>query len=184
MKFDRQISLGKILFMGAQTNARSGLIRRLGRCGLRIQLLLFLALHIAAIALFAAGFLLTKIELPNVSSCTAQSSTSPPDSPPQQHLGGPASPAACPTPLVQRTVWLIIDALRWDFVAGNKSAGASHMGHMPILHQLAAEAVRTPTGSLHTAQHALLMCILSACRVMQHSLLALWQTLQQPPCSG
>ena len=135
--------------MGAHTNG-SGWIRRLGRCDLRIQLLLLLALHIAAIALFAAGFLLTKIELTNVSSCTAQSSTSPLDSPPQQHLERPAFPAACPTPLVQRTVWLIIDALRWDFVADNSSAGAPHMWHMPILHQLAAEAVRTLTGSLHT----------------------------------
>lgn len=170
--------------MGARPIASSGLIRRLGRCGLRIQLLLLLALHIAAIALFAAGFLLTKIELPNVSSCTAQSSTSPMNSPSQQHLKGPAFPAACPTPLVQRTVWLIIDALRWDFVAGNSSAGAPHMGHMPILQQLAAEAVRMLTGSLHTAQHAHFMCILSACRVMQHSLLASWQTLQQPRCSG
>ena len=174
----------RFLFMGAQTNGKPGLLRRLGRCGLRVQLLLFLALHIAAIALFAAGFLLTKIELPNVSSCTDQSSTPPLDSPPQQHLGGPAFPAACPTPLVQRTVWLIIDALRWDFVAGNSSAGAPHMGHMPVLHQLAAEAVCTLNGSLCTAWHALLMCTLSACRVRQHSLLALWQTLQRPRCSG
>ena len=83
--------------------------------------LLFSILHLIALGVFATGFLLTRIELPSRSL--------------------PADSLACnPEPPVRKLVWIIIDALRWDFVSS--SAGSSNqLGGMPILQDIANAAV-------------------------------------------
>ena len=86
--------------------------------------LLFSILHLIALGVFATGFLLTRIELPSRSL-------------PADSLQG----QACnPAPPVRKLVWIIIDALRWDFVS-NSTGSSNKLGGMPILQDIASAAV-------------------------------------------
>lgn len=93
----------------------------------RLGPLLLLTLHTAALALFTRGFLLTRVHL-------AQRNSDPPT----------ASPSPPP---YDRVVWLMIDALRYDFVVADgryrcpPDAAVCHQGHMPYLSSLAARTV-------------------------------------------
>lgn len=95
----------------------------------RLGPLLLLMLHVTAMALFVHGFLLTRVHL-------SQRSSSP-----------PTAAASPPTPPYDRVVWLLIDALRYDFVVADgryrclPGAGVCHQGHMPYLSSLAAHTV-------------------------------------------
>lgn len=90
---------------------------------------LLLLLHLAALGLFTRGFLLTRVHLPQRSAAHAD--------------GSPA--AAAP---YDRVVWLMIDALRYDFVVAdgryrcsNATGAVCHQGHMPHLSALARHPV-------------------------------------------
>ena len=88
--------------------------------------------HLLALGTFSFGFLLTRIELPNKSSFVDSRAKSCSSQPP-----------------VQKVVWMIIDALRWDFVEnGNDSAIGAPFGAMPILHSVACAAVSAATCQL------------------------------------
>ena len=86
--------------------------------------LIFLALHVLSLSIFAAGFLLTRIELHdrNVFHSTLLNSECEFERP------------------VRKVVWMIIDALRWDFVIGD---AAERPAAMPILLDIARAAVST-----------------------------------------
>lgn len=97
-------------------------------------LLLFIS-HACAAGLFCTGFLLTRIELPE--------RTSPLKSIPE----APLSEAP-----VHKTVWMIIDALRWDFV--NHASSHDVQQSMPIMHILqdtcaAAVSLRSAARAMH-----------------------------------
>lgn len=99
-----------------------GLLRR-PRAGPALLLLL----HLAALGLFVRGFLLTRVHLPQRTAASA------------------GDAAAAP---YDRVVWLMIDALRYDFVVAdgryrcpNASGAVCHQGHMPYLSQLARHPV-------------------------------------------
>lgn len=86
--------------------------------------LLFSLLHLVALGTFATGFLLTRIELPNRSAAADSFLCQ-----------------ACKVePPVNKVIWMIIDALRWDFVS-NSSRNSSVLGGMPILQEIATTAV-------------------------------------------
>lgn len=87
---------------------------------------LFTIWHLIALSTFSIGFLLTRVELPQrtafAADLTAQSCS-------------PQLP-------VQKMVWMIIDALRWDFVSNSSSSiSRASAGHMPILQNIASAAV-------------------------------------------
>lgn len=86
-------------------------------------------LHVLAALIFSRGFLLTRVELPDVSSCP-----------------GPAC-ATQQAPLYDRAVILIVDALRFDFVCENTTAEKPHAGLFPRTMQLVGDAVRGVVGS-------------------------------------
>lgn len=104
-----------------KSTQRAKLPKDLGSWPLWRLSLLFLILHVLALGVFAAGFLLTRIELPTRSL--------------------PADSLACnPEPPVRKLVWIIIDALRWDFVS-NSTGSSNKLGGMPILQDIANAAV-------------------------------------------
>lgn len=89
-------------------------------------IVLFTTWHFVALATFSVAFLLTRVELP-------QKNTFDTDLPAQ----------SCSHQLpVHKMVWMIIDALRWDFVSNSSGnvSGAS-IGGMPILQEIACAAV-------------------------------------------
>ena len=99
---------------------------------------LLLLLHLAALGLFVHGFLLTRVHLPQRAAAPA---------------GGAGAGGAAAAPY-DRAVWLMIDALRYDFVVADgryrcPSGGGvvCHQGHMPYLAQLA----RHPVGAVGRA---------------------------------
>jgi predicted AlkP superfamily pyrophosphatase or phosphodiesterase len=90
---------------------------------------LALGLHVLALSAFINGFLLTRVHLP-------QRAVSP-------------TPAAVP---YDRIVWLMIDALRYDFVVQDgryscSGSGPCHQGHMPFLSDLSRRQVRAGLAS-------------------------------------
>ncbi|KAL4452193.1 hypothetical protein ABPG75_007855 [Micractinium tetrahymenae] len=95
-------------------------------CRPRLGPLLLLILHVTALALFVHGFLLTRVHLPQRSSAP------------------PTAAASPPLPPYDRVVWLMMDALRYDFVVFDgryrcpPGAAVCHQGHMPYLSSLAA----------------------------------------------
>ena len=104
-----------------KSTQRAKLPKDLGPWPLWRLLLLFSILHLIALGVFATGFLLTRIELPSRSL--------------------PADSLACnPEPPVRKLVWIIIDALRWDFVS-NSTGSCNKLGGMPILQDIASAAV-------------------------------------------
>lgn len=76
----------------------------------RLALLLWVFLvHLAGIYLFTGGFLLTRLSLSNASHCSAQNCDV--------------------SPMHRRAVFLIIDALRFDFVTPDPPSPASPFHH-------------------------------------------------------
>ncbi|KAI8464250.1 MAG: hypothetical protein J3K34DRAFT_492384 [Monoraphidium minutum] len=108
-------------------------------------------LHVAAALVFSRGFLLTRVELPDIATCPG------PGCPPAHHAanadapaggarppsatpGAGAPPAAPAQAAYDRAVILIVDALRFDFVCGNRSAAAPHAGAFPNTMALVSNA--------------------------------------------
>jgi phosphatidylinositol glycan class O len=87
------------------------------------SLVLLTALHVLVALVFLKGFLLTRVELPDVSSCTEGSCTS--------------------KPAYSKAVVLIVDALRYDFVCDDGSATTSFRGRFPKTLGLLRAAVST-----------------------------------------
>jgi phosphatidylinositol glycan class O len=76
----------------------------------RLALLIWVLLvHLAGIYLFTRGFLLTRLSLSNTSNCSTQNCDV--------------------SPMHRRAVFLIIDALRFDFVTANPPTPASPFHH-------------------------------------------------------
>ena len=151
----------------------------------------FSLLHILALALFARGFLLTRVELTTRSTCSDAADalnslhtiqeTSLNDSsgslsqsaadgaarsgrPKSAHAGGPVADearAGCwGARHFNKSAWIIIDALRFDFVAGcdgRPGAGDACRSRMPRLLQLVESAV------------SCLLAVLWACNVFHWS---------------
>ena len=87
---------------------------------------LFTIWHFVALSTFSVGFLLTRVELPQRTAFDT-------DLPAQN--SSPQLP-------VQKIVWMIIDALRWDFVSNSSSSvSESSAGQMPVLQGIACAAV-------------------------------------------
>jgi phosphatidylinositol glycan class O len=101
-----------------------------------------LALHAAALYLFTTGFFLTRFEVPDLSSCQA----SPSDVP--THLrGGLDSPSGsaddCWMPRrFRRVVFVVIDALRFDFAASDTNTQRStfYSDRLPVLNETLSRA--------------------------------------------
>lgn len=101
-----------------------------------------LLLHFTAILLFTSGFLLARTELPYYSHCSDVS---------QSSFGGPTDPShqtnnhlndTCWTkPAVGRIVVIVLDALRFDFVAPSTffQEKKPWMDKLKVLHKLASE---------------------------------------------
>ncbi|KAI8565927.1 hypothetical protein RHMOL_Rhmol03G0298800 [Rhododendron molle] len=110
---------------------------------------LILVLHFVAILLFTRGFLLTRTELPNYSNCSDVSQSpcvQPPPSLPNQEDGywrnATLNKQHCWTkPAIDRLVIIILDALRFDFVAPIRSLEdiKPWMGKLQVLHELASQ---------------------------------------------
>ncbi|XP_005401082.1 PREDICTED: GPI ethanolamine phosphate transferase 3 isoform X1 [Chinchilla lanigera] len=88
----------------------------------KVSVLLFLAwvclLFYAGITLFTSGFLLTRLELTNYSSCQE------PPGPGFLPWGSSGKPGACwMASRFSRVVWILIDALRFDFARPQRSHG-------------------------------------------------------------
>lgn len=94
--------------------------------------LLLILLHAVGLALFVHGYLLVRLELEAKSYCL--------DLP--LNLKSADNETSCWAPKhFKRTVWIIIDALRFDFVVKNGTAGAILAG-LPLLSQQIVQAVR------------------------------------------
>ena len=83
----------------------------MGRQGGSLLLLILLACHAAALLLFCKGFLLRRVVIPEYSKCSHTTS-------PSGSRETPSEPPSCyPHPRrFQRVVWLLVDALRYDFL--------------------------------------------------------------------
>ena len=101
------------------------------------QLLVLLGLHTAAIALFARGFLLTRVELQRFSACSDLGNSTLAALAPPTNGPGSSSAGCWGRQHFDKAVIIIIDALRYDFAV--PPDGSS--GSIPILQQLAGEAV-------------------------------------------
>ncbi|TMW63072.1 hypothetical protein Poli38472_005690 [Pythium oligandrum] len=106
------------------------------RGGMR-ALLWILIVHAAALYLFTTGFFLTRFEVPDVSECE-----SPPHAPAANaHLrhhdasGVTVESESCWMPRrFRRVVFVVIDALRFDFVASPSDDPSSfYLNHLPVL---------------------------------------------------
>lgn len=108
------------------------------------------ALHLAALALFTHGFLLTRVHLEERSTA-AHAGT---DNASSGGVGyGAANSSSTQGAPFNRVVWLMIDALRYDFVISDgrytcpgastlqqqQQQGLCHQGHMPYLAGLARQ---------------------------------------------
>ncbi len=98
--------------------------------------------HAAGLALFARGFLLTRVELAGVSGCGDAAHLVPPRAP---RSAADTHPAGCwlDAP-VRKAVLLIIDGLRWDIAAGHAaSAVAGRNLSLPSLRTLTTSHAAT-----------------------------------------
>ncbi|XP_071713897.1 uncharacterized protein [Rutidosis leptorrhynchoides] len=98
-------------------------------------------LHFTAILLFTTGFLLTRTELPYYSHCS-DVSQSPCGSSDQSHQTDNHHNATCWTkPAVNRIVIIVLDALRFDFVAPSTffEEKKPWMDKLQVLHKLVSE---------------------------------------------
>ena len=83
-----------------------------------LLLILLLLCHTVAVLLFCKGFLLRRVVIPEYSNCSHSLSPSQLGSDRRAEAGGVQSGRSChPLPRrFSRVVWLLIDALRYDFV--------------------------------------------------------------------
>ncbi|KAJ7980495.1 GPI ethanolamine phosphate transferase 3 [Quillaja saponaria] len=105
-------------------------------------------LHVLAILIFTRGFLLTRTELPYYSNCSDISEspcfsyTTPSSSSPNHSQSGTnSSDRACWTkPIVNRLVIIVLDALRFDFVAPSTffKEPKPWMDHLQVLQKMAS----------------------------------------------
>ncbi|KAK1577796.1 hypothetical protein Q3G72_024883 [Acer saccharum] len=88
-------------------------------------------IHIVGILIFTRGFLLTRTELPYYSNCSDVS---------QSPCSSPNPPQCWTGPAVDRLVIIVLDALRFDFVAPTTFFKESKpwMNRLPILQRLAS----------------------------------------------
>ncbi|TXG69863.1 hypothetical protein EZV62_004798 [Acer yangbiense] len=88
-------------------------------------------IHIVGILIFTRGFLLTRTELPYYSNCSDVS---------QSPCSSPNPPQCWTGPAVDRLVVIVLDALRFDFVAPTTFFKESKpwMNRLPILQRLAS----------------------------------------------
>ncbi|KVI04333.1 Alkaline phosphatase-like, alpha/beta/alpha [Cynara cardunculus var. scolymus] len=112
-----------------------------GRRSAFMVFFLVLLLHCIAILLFTSGFLLTRTELPHHSQCSdvSQSPCGLPDRSPQGDHDG----VTCWTkPAVDRLVIIVLDALRFDFVAPSTffEEKKPWMDKLQVLHKFASES--------------------------------------------
>lgn len=95
--------------------------------------------HAAAIVVFSKGFLLNRVELPQRSSCSDYASGW------RMAESGKGdattSSGSCVTAPFDRTVLLVLDALRYDFVLPSASGAPFPTTSMPKLLALLGEAV-------------------------------------------
>ena len=117
--------------------------------------LLLATSHLIAFLVFSTGFLSTRLELPFFSTCSGDGNSR------LEDLPSYLSEGCLPAPLFNRTVILIVDALRADFFFGSgdmsKGGGKSeYAGLMPKMSALLQHAVRIAhtehIGSVHHAQ--------------------------------
>ena len=95
----------------------------------RTSLALFgvLILHVAGLFLFASGFFLTRLELPDRSACAD----------PPFALTAERCWSTHRSPF-KRAIILVVDALRYDFAALEPVAGGPHWrGHLPSIRDAA-----------------------------------------------
>jgi phosphatidylinositol glycan class O len=88
---------------------------------LSLRLAVLAALHVLVALVFLKGFLLTRVELPDISTCTGVSCSS--------------------KPAYSKAVVLIVDALRYDFVCDDGSSTTSFRGRFPRTLGLVGAAV-------------------------------------------
>ncbi|KAL5849996.1 hypothetical protein ACOSQ4_008009 [Xanthoceras sorbifolium] len=97
------------------------------------------ALHIVGLLIFTRGFLLTRTELPFYSNCSdvSQSPCFPSQSSPNQTH---SNPQCWTRPAVDRILIIVLDALRFDFVAPSTFFKESKpwMDRLPVLQRLAS----------------------------------------------
>ncbi|KAL5702939.1 hypothetical protein ACHQM5_028097 [Ranunculus cassubicifolius] len=101
---------------------------------------LIISFHVLAIFFFTRGFLLTRTELPLFSNCSDISQS--PCFFHHQNLEKNSQDQRCWTkPAVDRIVIIVLDALRFDFVAPSKLFGEKKvwMDKLPVLQKLASE---------------------------------------------
>lgn len=96
-------------------------------------------LHVLGAALFASGFLLTRTELVDSSTCTDV---------PVDSSSTCATAATCETacwsPSLTKAVVLLIDGLRWDVAAGTARSAAPHRSlALPSLQNLSSDPGRS-----------------------------------------
>ncbi|KAK9050932.1 hypothetical protein SSX86_027557 [Deinandra increscens subsp. villosa] len=104
----------------------------------RVVLFSLLLVHCVAILVFTSGFLLTRTELPYYSHCSDVLSHSPCDHNPNQNQN-----LSCWTkPAVDRIVIIVLDALRFDFVAPSTFFPEKKpwMDKLQVLHKLASQS--------------------------------------------
>lgn len=107
--------------------------------------LLLATAHLLSVGVFLKGFLLTRLELPNVSGCRDPELSRSSQPEPTLHQKNTSVSGGCWTDKsFDRAAVVIVDALRYDFVFGN--AGAPRGAAMPKLLGLLADAVRGRVG--------------------------------------
>ena len=139
----------------------------------KLGLALLTLLHLASLALFINGFLLTRVHLPERST----------------ERPGAAANATAPPPY-DRVVWLMIDALRYDFVVSDgryrcADAKLCHQGHMPFLSELSSQVGAATASSKLAVQHV--VCernLLSRSRLLRGARAADAKHCLQPPASA
>jgi hypothetical protein len=179
----------------------------------------FTLLHVAALGLFARGFLLTRVELTTRSSCgdaalhdivsrvSREAGCNCSSSSEAAHAetgsnGGHRCQAGCRhdgqsagcwgARHFNKTAWVIVDALRFDFVAceGAQAAGAACRSRMPRLLDLAQSSVSPVSRSLQSIVRTSATAKLqskasnSVRRAQRRRCTNLWRIRQRPPCSG
>ncbi len=93
------------------------------------KLLIPYAFILIGVLLFVHGFLLSKVELDTRSTC---GDISPP----------PAATNSCWTPPhIARVVWIIIDALRYDFAAAPDGTSEPYLGRLSVYRDVLQHAV-------------------------------------------
>lgn len=106
-----------------------------------LLLLVLLVCHAVALLLFCKGFLLRRVVIPEYGTCSGGHFT--PSEQDESRQGAPAESQSCyPHPRrFKRVVWLLIDALRYDFMEYDPSLDPSppvYRNKMPFVRDLLA----------------------------------------------